>query len=226
MAAAQPVVFDLDLEKAHGLRNRVGSIFNTVNKARMDQLEQVRWQIAETLNSEISRDTLDILRNNEIQNLIMIRVLPWLVKELSRGVVLDSRLLQRLEHGILVRSLATKAEILRLDLHQLMDMELLKHDLEVYLRMDLHKPLRIRTAILELLDPMLQASLVPNSEATRAAPGKGQRGRGPGVLPHQTGRSDRPGRGNVWASRTSSNSRPCTSRKPTTFTSTRPWACC
>ncbi len=167
VADSQPVVFDLDLEKAHDLRNRVGSIFNTVNKARLDQLEQIRWQIAETLNSEISRDTLDIVRNNEIQNLILIRVLPWLVKEFSRGVVMDSRLLQRLEHGILVRSLATKEETFRLDLHQLMDLELLKQDLETYLRTDLHKPLRIRNAILELLEPMLQASLVPNSEATR-----------------------------------------------------------
>ncbi len=167
VAASQPMVFDLDLEKAHGLRNRIGAIFSTVNNARMDQLEQIRWQIAENLNSEISRDTLDIIRNNEIQNLILIRVVPWLFKELSRGVVMDSRQLQRLNHGILVRSLSTKEEILRLDLHQLMDISLLKDDLETYLRTDLHKPMRIRNAILELVEPMLHASLVPNSEATR-----------------------------------------------------------
>ena len=168
VARKQPPIFDLTLEKAENLENQVGKIFAQLNKARMSQMDQVRWQIAEYLNTELGSQTLSLLRNNEIQNTVLIRVLPWVVEHMRLGVVMDNRNLQRFENGILIRDFIQEGEeSLLLDVYQIMDVQSFKNRLEEYLRTDLGKSWRVRRAILAFLNPLIEPSLVLNPEATK-----------------------------------------------------------
>ncbi len=168
VARAQPSVFRLRMEKAEGLEAKVAKIFSLLNEASESKLEQVRWQIAEYLNNEISQEALQVLRNNTMQNLVLIRVIPWLAAQLRKGVVLDSRILQRFDNGILVLDMATGVERLRLDLPAVLDIPRLEGSLDEFLRMDLQKPLRIRRSILEFVTPLIEPSLNYDAEATQA----------------------------------------------------------
>lgn len=176
-ARSQPPVFDLHMEQARNLEHRVAKVFGILNKARLTQIDQARWQIAEYLNADISRPAVSILRNNEIQNLIFIRIIPWILEQMRRGVLLDSRVLQRYDNGIVVRDTEIKkqaspadktaGETLRMDTYQILDLAGLKRRMEEYLRQDLQKTWRIRRAIMEFLAPMLEPSLALNPEATQ-----------------------------------------------------------
>jgi len=167
VARLQPAIFDLSLEPAEALENRVGKVFTSLNLASLDQFEQVRWQIAESLNGELAAETLGVLHNNEIQNMVLIRVVPWLMAKFSRGVVLDTRNMQRLEKGILVRDRISGVETLRLDVQKIPDLGRLKSELDEFMRNELKKSLRIRRAVLELFSPLLIPSLTPNADATQ-----------------------------------------------------------
>lgn len=173
----QPPIFDLQMDRALNLENRVAKVFGIVNKARMNQLDQVRWQISEYLSADISRSALTLLRNNEIQNMIFIRILPWIVEHMQHGVVLDTRLLQRFDNGIIVRDVnaarqaegedRAASETLRMDIYKILDLAALKRRLDEYLRQDLKLTWRERKALVEFLDPMLEPSLALNPEATQ-----------------------------------------------------------
>jgi putative nucleotidyltransferase with HDIG domain len=167
VARAQPVIFDLSLEAIDALETRVGRIFGILNQASLDQLEQIRWQIAEILNTEVWPDTLAVLRNNEIQNLVIIRIAPWLAAKFAQGVTLDARTVQRFERGVLVRDLSSGVETLRVDVHKLMDVSRLRGELDEFLRNELKKSLRIRKAVLNLLSPLILPSLTYNADATQ-----------------------------------------------------------
>jgi len=176
-ARNQPPIFDLHMDKAQNLENRVAKVFGILDKARMNQMDQARWQISEYLSAEVSRPAMQLLRNNEIQNLIFIRILPWIKEYMQRGVVLDSRLLQRYDNGIIVRDVAAAreakegaraaSETLRMDIYQILDLSALKRRLDEYLRQDLKKSWRVRKALVEFLEPMLEPSLALNPEATQ-----------------------------------------------------------
>lgn len=185
-ARNQPPIFDLVLGKGSRIERMASRVFSMLDKARMSQLDQLRWDVAEYLNADISRPTLNILRNSEIQNLVFIRIIPWLEEHLRQGVVLDARLLQRFDRGIIVRETGQtppsdknnpqKAavgeapppsnETLRVDIYQIPDMPALERRLEEFLHDDLNLSWRTRKSLLEFLVPMLEPSLALNSEAT------------------------------------------------------------
>ncbi len=178
-ARNQPPIFDLNMKKAGEIEDRLVKIYSLLDKARMSQMDQIRWQIAEYLNADISRQALTILRNNESKDIIFIRIIPWLLDQMRHGVVLDARMLQRFSNGIIVRNVTTTPqanqsapktdfnEILRLDTYQILDLNGLKRRLEDYLREDLRKSWRTRKAFLEVLEPLMEPSLALNPEATQ-----------------------------------------------------------
>lgn len=166
VARSQPTVFDLSMSKAEDIKPRLAAIYEQIDNSPISHLKQLRWQIAEQLDSDINRESLDLIRNNEVRNLIFIRVLPWLIKRLQQGVVQDSRSMARYEHGIMVRDRASGLEKLRLDLYQLQDVRSLAESLNIYLHGKLKQPWRVRKAILELIAPLLSPSLILNAEAT------------------------------------------------------------
>ncbi|AGW14451.1 putative metal dependent phosphohydrolase [Megalodesulfovibrio gigas DSM 1382 = ATCC 19364] len=167
IAENQPPIFDLTADAATRLATRVEAVFVVLNNATMDSMEDARWQAAELLNRELSRASFHLLRDVELQQVIRNDVQPWLAVRLNEGVVLDARMLERFRGGILVRNAALGAEMLRADLSSLRDVATLARELEQYLRRDLNKSLRVRSAISELLEPLITPSLVINPEATR-----------------------------------------------------------
>ncbi len=163
----QPPIFDLNSGAAAHLEETLSVIFTVMNRANHDELERVRWQVAELLDSEISEQSFQLLRLDELQNIILIRVAPWIKEKMEQGVVSDSRLLREFDNGILVRNPITVQETLRTDPNQIRDLSGLRDDLERFLRSGLKRPLRSRKAILELVKPLLHPSLTLNPEATQ-----------------------------------------------------------
>jgi hypothetical protein len=163
---AQPPVFDLSPEAYSRLEDGVYKVFAKANTPGSD-LEKLRWSIGEDLNSEVAAATLQDWRQEEFQNLVLGRVLPWLRDRLAQGVVADAASLRSFSNGIMVRDLASGLETLRVDLAAVQDMERLKHELEDFLRTDLKKPLPVRRHIALLITPLLAASLAANPEETK-----------------------------------------------------------
>ena len=162
---AQPPVFDLSPEAYSKLEDGVYKVFAKANSP--GDLEKMRWSIGEDLNSEIAAYTLQDWRQEEFQNLVLGRVLPWLRDHLAAGVVADAATLRPFANGIMIRDLASGLETLRVDLAAVLDMERVKHELEDFLRNDLKKPLPVRRHIALLVGPLLTASLAANLEETK-----------------------------------------------------------
>ena len=102
---AQPPVFDLSPEAYSKLEDGVYKVFAKANAP--GDLEKMRWSIGEDLNSEVAAYTLQDWRQEEFQNLVLGRVLPWLRDHLAAGVVSDAASLRAFTNGIMVRDLAS-----------------------------------------------------------------------------------------------------------------------
>ena len=167
---AQPPVFDLSREASSSLESRVREVFDLLGTTPSDQMEQVRGQIAENLNSEINSKTFRLWQDKAVQNFVLARVTPWLGERLDQGVVADSRVLAQYRSGLLVRDLAAEeqTETLRVDVRQIDDLGSLTKKLENALRREFKKPLQLRKAILALVEPLLGPSLTWNQEASQA----------------------------------------------------------
>ncbi|MEW5773461.1 MAG: HDIG domain-containing metalloprotein [Thermodesulfobacteriota bacterium] len=163
---AQPPVFDLSPEAYNRLEEGVYQVFAKANTAGSD-LEKLRWSIGEDLNTEVSTSTLQAWRQEEFQNMVLGRVLPWLRDRLAQGVAADAASLRSFANGIMVRDLASGLESLRVDLAAVQDMERLRHDLEDFLRGELKKPLPVRRTIAVLTNPLLTPSLSLNLEESK-----------------------------------------------------------
>ncbi|GAB7080148.1 HDIG domain-containing protein [Megalodesulfovibrio paquesii] len=174
IAENQPPIFDLSRDAATRMASRLEAVFAVLNNATMESMEDARWQAAELINRELSRTSFHLLRDAELQSFIRNDVRQWLADKLQEGVVLDSRMLEKFPAGIVVRQapdgvagIVGAAEVLRSDLTQIRDVDDLVRELEQYLRRDLNKSLRIRSAIMELVEPLIGSSLALNPEATR-----------------------------------------------------------
>lgn len=164
---AQPPVFDLSPEPYARLDDGVAKVFEKANQVRGNDLEKARWSIGEDLNSEVSPSTLQTWRQEEFQNLVLGRVLPWLREHYISGVVAEAAALRSFQNGIMVRDLTTGLESLRVDLATLPDLERVRRELEDFLRGDLKKPLPVRRSIAALAHPLMAPSLTFNLEETK-----------------------------------------------------------
>jgi hypothetical protein len=167
-AEAQAPVFDLSPDTRRLLEATVRDVFATLDAASPEALEDVRWQIAEDLNSEIAKATLALWQREDFQNLVLGRVLPWVGDLLDRGVVDDADDLARHAHGIILRDMAAGEETMIADTETVTDIEHLRAALAAFLKNELKKPLTVRKAVWALVGPALEPSLVLNREETRA----------------------------------------------------------
>lgn len=167
VSAAQPPVYDLSREAVADLKRRVTRILDQVAATPTQDLEQLRWQIAESLNSEISSRSLFMWRTEEFRQLLTETILPWIESYSDHGVVGEKRLLLPYTGGIIIRDLGSDQESLKADLQLIRDMSQFRTDLENYLRNDLKKPIRFRRAVEDLIHPMAVPSLTFNREATQ-----------------------------------------------------------
>ncbi|QJT08567.1 HD family phosphohydrolase [Oceanidesulfovibrio marinus] len=167
ISESQPPVFNLSLDSAQRTESRLSEIYGVIHESTPDTLEEARWQVSEILNREISLRSIEVLRNNEMENLAFIRVLPWLEERLAQGVVFDDRLLDSFKNGIIVQDKAAQQDTLRLDLSQIDDVDTLGRDLERFLHIRLDLSLRQRKALLELFRPLITPTLAMDPEASQ-----------------------------------------------------------
>ncbi|TVM17388.1 cyclic nucleotide-binding protein [Oceanidesulfovibrio indonesiensis] len=167
ISESQPPVFNLSSDPAHRVESRLTEVYKVIHESSPDNLEEVRWQVSEILNREVSLRSIQVLRNNEIENVAFIRVVPWLQERLSQGVVLDDRLLQEFDNGIIVRNDSAAQDTLRLDLNKIPDVDELSRDLEQFLRIRLEMSLLVRKALMDLFRPLITPTLSLDPEASQ-----------------------------------------------------------
>ncbi|WP_461209242.1 HD family phosphohydrolase [Desulfocurvus sp. DL9XJH121] len=166
-AQAEPPVFDLSSQAYEDLHKGVHTVFATIMAATPESLEDVRWQVAEDLNSEISKSTLNLWRREDFQNMVLARVLPWLRDYMANGVAKDVAELVGYTQGVVVRDVQMGTESLNRDPGAVADVRQMRADLAAYLKADLHKPLVMRKAVWSLVGQLVSPSLTLNTRETR-----------------------------------------------------------
>ena len=166
VAEAQPPVFELTGRAFESMENGVQWVFSILDAVTAESTEEVRWKIAERLNSEIDLQTMYLWRGSDFQALVKGWVLPWLEKYMSAGVVADSESLAGHESAIIRRSGENAVERLRTDIADVPDVEQMFEDLTATLKKDLGKPLAVRRGIVKLVRPLAEPSLYLDAAET------------------------------------------------------------
>ena len=172
VAEAQPPVFDVSQLPYAALAKSVEDIIGSVRGAGGEDLEKLRWQIAENLNTEIGGDIIEVWRQDEFRDLLQNDVLPWLKQNYEPGVVSSTDFFTPYKNGILLRDLPSMMETLRVDTHDVKDVKQVKDDLEHLLKVSLAKPFRLRKAVYTLIYPLLAPNMTFNQGITRARKGE------------------------------------------------------
>lgn len=167
VSLAQPPVFDLSPKPFSNLKKNVEEILDALTNAGGEELEKVRWQISEKLNTEIGYDTIELWQRPDFREIIQDRLLPWLETNYESGVVSSAGVLLPYKNGILVRELPSKMETVRLDLGDIQDLNDVKEGFETLLKVDLKKTFRVRKAIYSLIYPFIIPNLTFNQELTQ-----------------------------------------------------------
>lgn len=170
VADNQPPVFDLSPAPYESIRKHVADILSQLSLARKqdEDLERLRASLSEDLNTEISRDTVSLWRSQEFQDLMLLQILPWIKEAYAKGVASHPGVFSSYKQGILLRELPSGMETLYLEGPGMVDLERLKDDLDLLLRKDIKKAIRVRKAVFALVGPFLQPNLVFNQETTQA----------------------------------------------------------
>ena len=167
VAEAQPPVFDVSPLPYEALAKSVEDILASVRNAGGEDLEKLRWQIAENLNTEIGGDIIEVWRQDEFKVLLQHDVLPWLKQNYEPGVVATVTVFTPYKNGVLLRDLPSKMETLRVDTRDIKDVKQIKDDLEHMLKVSMNKPFRLRKAVYTLIYPLLAPSMTFNQETTQ-----------------------------------------------------------
>ncbi len=169
VAQAQPPVFDLDATAAVRLQDRIAEVFNELQTADDTQeLEKLRWQISEDLNAEISLPNIRVWKMHEFQALVMGQLMSWLKEHLASGVARDRKVMETYRSGVIIRDGTTGRERLVTNVAEMEELATLREGADLLMRRELQKPLRLRQAVLALLDPLLTPTLTYNAEETQA----------------------------------------------------------
>ncbi|KAF0233025.1 MAG: hypothetical protein FD177_1968 [Desulfovibrionaceae bacterium] len=166
VAENQPPVFDLSPESYEYLRKHASDVLLQAKRTDEDS-EKVRASLSEDLNTEISRETIQIWRSQEFLDLMALQVMPWMKEAYAKGVAAHPGIFASYKQGILLRELPSGMETLYLEAPAALDLEKLKDDLDQLLRRDLKKNIRVRKAVFALIGPFLRPNLTFNQETTR-----------------------------------------------------------
>lgn len=168
VAEAQPPVFDVSPLPYEALAKTAEDIVASVRGAVDEDLEKLRWQIAENLNTEVGSDIIEVWRQDDFRKLLQDDVLPWLKENYESGVVASSALFAPYKNGILIRDLPSMMETLRVETHDIKDLKEVKDDLEHMLKVSMNKPFRLRKAVYVLLYPLMAPNMTFNQDTTQA----------------------------------------------------------
>jgi putative nucleotidyltransferase with HDIG domain len=168
VAEAQPPVFDVSPLPFEALAKSVEDIIGAARAATAEDLEKLRWQVAENLNTDIGPDIIEVWRQDDFKALMQKDVLPWLKQNYEPGVVSSISVFTPYKNGILLRELPSKMETLRVETRDIKDIKQIKDDLEHMLKVSLNKPFRQRKAVYALVYPLIAPSMTLNQETTQA----------------------------------------------------------
>ncbi|WP_300157164.1 HDIG domain-containing metalloprotein [Solidesulfovibrio sp.] len=168
VADSQPPVFDVSPLPYEALAKTAQDIVVSVRGAGGEDLEKLRWQIAENLNTEVGGDVIEVWRQDEFKDLLDKDVLPWLKQNYESGVVASTALFAPYKNGILIRDLPSMMETLRVETRDVKDLKQVKDDLEHRLKVSMNKPFRLRKAVYVLVYPLLAPNMTFNQETTQA----------------------------------------------------------
>ncbi|MFU2208726.1 HD family phosphohydrolase [Solidesulfovibrio sp. C21] len=168
VAQSQPPVFDVSPLPYEALVKSVDDILTSVRTAGGEDLDKLRWQIAENLNTEIGGEIIEVWRQDGFKNLIDQDVLPWLKQNYEQGVVASAALFAPYKNGILIRDLPSMMETLRMDTRDLKDIKQVKDDMEHMLKVSMNKPFRVRKAVYTLVNPFIAPNMTFNQETTQS----------------------------------------------------------
>lgn len=167
VAESQPPVFDVSPLPYEALAKSADDIVASVRKAGGDDLEKLRWQIAENLNVEVGADIIEVWRQDDFKDLLDHDVLPWLKQNYESGVVAATAQFAPYKNGILIRDLPSMMETLRVETRDIKDLKQVKDDLEHMLKVSMNKPFRLRKAVYVLVYPLLAPNMTFNQETTQ-----------------------------------------------------------
>ncbi|MGE4538098.1 MAG: HD family phosphohydrolase [Desulfovibrio sp.] len=168
VAQSQPPVFDVSPLPYEALAKSVDDILTAVRTAGGEDLDKLRWQIAENLNTEIGGEIIEVWRQDGFKNLIDQDVLPWLKQNYEQGVVASAALFAPYKNGVLIRDLPSMMETLRMDTRDLKDIKQVKDDMEHMLKVSMNKPFRVRKAVYTLVNPFIAPNMTFNQETTQS----------------------------------------------------------
>ncbi|EFL52132.1 cyclic nucleotide-binding protein [Solidesulfovibrio fructosivorans JJ]] len=167
VAQSQPPVFDVSPLPYEALAKSVDDILASVRNAGGEDLDKLRWQIAENLNTEIGGEIIEVWRQDGFKNLIDQDVLPWLKQNYEQGVVASTALFAPYKNGILIRDLPSMMETLRMDTREIKDIKQVKDDMEHMLKVSMNKPFRVRKAVYTLVNPFIAPNMTFNQDTTQ-----------------------------------------------------------
>ncbi|MBF0481785.1 MAG: HDIG domain-containing protein [Desulfovibrionaceae bacterium] len=167
VAENQPPVFDLNPAAFETLRKNVFDVLDRV-RSGSDDLERLRWEVSEELNTEISKDTVVVWRQADFADQLADQAMSWLKTAYADGVVARKSALGALKNGMIVRDLASGMETIRANFEGVNDIESLKEGLEQLLKRDLKKNLRTRKAVNTLVGAFVEPDLTLNQTLTQS----------------------------------------------------------
>lgn len=168
VAESQPPVFDVSPLPYEALAKAAEDIVVAVRTAGGEDVEKLRWQLAENLNTEVGPDVMEVWRQDEFKTLLDRDVLPWLKQNYESGVVAASTQFAPYKNGILIRDLPSMMETLRVETRDIKDLKQIKDDLEHQLKVSMNKPFRLRKAVYVLIYPLLAPNMTFNQDTTQA----------------------------------------------------------
>lgn len=165
--AMQPLVCDLVLTPITTLRTQVQEIFIAVNQADEEEdFVGIQQQLDKEQVPGISLEEIQLLRNLDVQVLVMDTLVPFLQDLLSQGVLDDMRAILSYRGGILVNDVQTGTEKLILDVDSIRDIKSIENLLSQKLS-SLKLPAKNKRALSDLLMLFMAPTLTPNYGSTQ-----------------------------------------------------------
>ena len=128
--------------------------------------ENLLKQLSVHLGAPVSQSLAQQWAQPAVQSFILNRALPWFERQLSSGVVGDSRQILASKGGILIRDTDSDMEVLRHDAVDIPDLSLLLVQFSQLMRDDTRLDTPARRAVDRLFSLLVKPSMVVNREAT------------------------------------------------------------
>ena len=170
--ALQPLVFDINQDRAIKAREDILALLHTLNTsiANEDQtsLDNMRKSFNKKYITNLDLDSFKHLAHPTAQEYAFTTLLPWLDKYLLAGVLPDMRLLGSSQNAIIIRNKAGVKESVRSIENGFVDIRALVVALGNKIRTDNVLNIKMQSAFIETFPMLLLPTLTLNHEASNA----------------------------------------------------------